>query len=172
VESISRLLAESFTAKFGPDNPPGVVEAYADASFSPIAVAGQLADPTARLLVAEIDRELTGVANLVEGPAPVELPGRRPLQLSRLYTRTGATGSGIGSLLMRRVLEMAAEQEYDVIWLGVWEHNAGAIAFYRRWRFEEVGTLVFRLGDDDQTDLLMCRPVMGVAETTLEGPVT
>lgn len=46
----------------------------------------------------------------------------------------------------------------DVVWLGVWEHNPCALAFYRKWQFEVAGEHVFRLGDDPQRDLLMRRP--------------
>jgi ribosomal protein S18 acetylase RimI-like enzyme len=46
----------------------------------------------------------------------------------------------------------------DVAWLGVWEHNPRAIAFYRKWGFVEVGEHTFPVGDDPQRDLVLCRP--------------
>jgi ribosomal protein S18 acetylase RimI-like enzyme len=45
------------------------------------------------------------------------------------------------------------------LWLGVWEHNARAQAFYRNWNFTDIGTHVFQLGDDPQTDILMQRAI-------------
>lgn len=32
------------------------------------------------------------------------------------------------------------------MWLGVWEHNSRARAFYRKWEFREVGQQIFQLG--------------------------
>ena len=45
----------------------------------------------------------------------------------------------------------------DLIWLGVWEQNPRAIAFYTKWGFVEVGAQTFRLGSDLQRDLVMAR---------------
>jgi ribosomal protein S18 acetylase RimI-like enzyme len=44
---------------------------------------------------------------------------------------------------------------YDVFWLGVWEHNTRALAFYRKWGFEVFGSHIFQLGEAQDTDLLM-----------------
>jgi ribosomal protein S18 acetylase RimI-like enzyme len=45
------------------------------------------------------------------------------------------------------------------LWLGVWERNLRALAFYRKWRFDVVGEQIFELGDDPQRDLTMRRDV-------------
>jgi ribosomal protein S18 acetylase RimI-like enzyme len=42
-----------------------------------------------------------------------------------------------------------------VLWLGVWERNARALAFYSRWGFTEVGEMHFLLGNDPQRDLVL-----------------
>ena len=60
---------------------------------------------------------------------------------------------------MKACLYEAEKRSCDTIWLGVWEHNPRARAFYRKWGFVEVGTQLFQLGDDLQNDLLMQRPV-------------
>ena len=60
---------------------------------------------------------------------------------------------------MKVCLHEAVAAGCDVIWLGVWEHNPRAIAFYHKWGFKQVGTQTFHLGDDLQTDWVMARPV-------------
>ena len=65
----------------------------------------------------------------------------------------------VGAELMRASLDTARLAGRRTLWLGVWERNARAISFYERWQFETVGEHVFRLGSDDQTDLIMARPV-------------
>jgi ribosomal protein S18 acetylase RimI-like enzyme len=45
------------------------------------------------------------------------------------------------------------------LWLGVWERNARAIRFYQKHGFADIGTQVFRLGTDLQTDRVMSRSV-------------
>jgi len=39
----------------------------------------------------------------------------------------------------------------------VWENNHRAQKFYGTWEFRKIGTHVFQLGGDAQTDLLMER---------------
>jgi ribosomal protein S18 acetylase RimI-like enzyme len=58
---------------------------------------------------------------------------------------------------MRELLEAARGAGHETMWLGVWEHNERALAFYRKWGFEVVGEHIFQVGDDPQNDLLMVR---------------
>jgi ribosomal protein S18 acetylase RimI-like enzyme len=60
---------------------------------------------------------------------------------------------------MKTDLDYASEKGFDTIWLGVWEHNHNSIAFYEQWGFETFGKHVFRLGNDDQNDLLMKKKI-------------
>jgi ribosomal protein S18 acetylase RimI-like enzyme len=41
----------------------------------------------------------------------------------------------------------------------VWEHNARAIAFYRKAGFEEIGLTVYVVGSDAQTDRVFMTPL-------------
>ena len=73
-----------------------------------------------------------------------------------------ASGTWVGweIELMDAVCAEAAVLDAGTLWLGVWERNPRAIAFYRKRGFIEVGAHVFRLGDDAQTDLIMQRDLM------------
>ena len=69
----------------------------------------------------------------------------------RFYIDTPVQATGIAHELMRAIEEVA-RREASAIWLGVWEHNRRAIAFYRKCGFETAGAHTFRLGEDLQTD--------------------
>jgi ribosomal protein S18 acetylase RimI-like enzyme len=64
-------------------------------------------------------------------------------------------GHKIGKALMEKALQIAQDQHYEVVWLGVWEKNTRAIEFYKKWGFKKFSSHIFRLGTEDQTDLLM-----------------
>jgi ribosomal protein S18 acetylase RimI-like enzyme len=68
-------------------------------------------------------------------------------------------GRGIAHQLMAAALELMQARRCDAAWLGVWEHNPRAIAFYHKFGFAEVGELPFSLGNDSQRDLVMARPL-------------
>ena len=77
--------------------------------------------------------------------------------LQRLYVDNSLHGRGVARLLMDASLAEAKEREYEVIWLGVWEHNERAYRFYQKFGFEKVGEHVFMLGADRQIDWILTR---------------
>ena len=155
--------AQAFADSFAADNRPEDMDTYLAESFNPEKQAAELADSKSIFLIAEIDGEMAGYARLLEGPPPKNVPGRRPIELVRIYAGRQWIGRGIGAALMRACLEEAARRGSDTIWLGVWERNHRAIAFYQQWGFTVTGTQPFRLGADLQTDFVMQRPIDAAA---------
>jgi ribosomal protein S18 acetylase RimI-like enzyme len=64
-------------------------------------------------------------------------------------------GCGVAQGLMHRVLETVQSRRCTDLWLGVWERNARALAFYRKFGFTMVGEHVFTVGTDPQRDLIL-----------------
>ena len=156
---LASLGAETFRDTFGDHNTPEDMESYLATAFSPAIQAAELADPRVTYLIAEVDGQPTGFAKLVDHPPEPVILGPRPLELERIYARRAWIGRGVGALLMQASLDEATRLGFETMWLGVWEHNPRARAFYRRWGFIEVGAHAFKLGEDNQTDILMERPV-------------
>jgi ribosomal protein S18 acetylase RimI-like enzyme len=96
---------------------------------------------------------------LRSGSAPDSVSGDKPIELVRLYVARESLGYGFGAALMQTSIEESKQRGYKTLWLGVWQHNHRARAFYRKWNFQEVGTHLFQLGNDPQTDILMQRSV-------------
>lgn len=157
------LLAEfgsqAFFDSFAADNSPEDMESYLAEAFSPEKQASELVDPASVFLIAEVEGRMAGYARLKEGPSPPGVSGSRPIELVRIYAGKEWIGRGVGARLMQACIAEAWRRGCDTIWLGVWERNPRAIAFYRKWGFVEVGTQTFVLGNDPQTDLVMQRPV-------------
>lgn len=161
-EPLAALAERSFRDTFAADNSPEDVEAYCRDAFSFLRVRAELEDPASTFLLAfrgEMSQPI-GYARLRTGNVHPAVTGPAPIELHRLYVDRGAIGGGVGAALMRANLDAARSGGYATLWLGVWEHNARALAFYRKWGFEAVGNRVFRLGSDDQTDFVMARPVV------------
>jgi ribosomal protein S18 acetylase RimI-like enzyme len=156
---LAQLGTRTFFDSFAAANTPENTAAYLAKSFGPEKQAAELAEPLSVFLIAEIDGAAAGFARLKEGQAHPAVSGVRPTEIVRIYACREWIGHGVGSALMRACLSEAEQRGCDVVWLGVWEHNPRAQAFYRKWGFEAVGTQLFMLGDDPQTDLVMQRPV-------------
>ncbi len=156
---LAALGAKTFHDAFIQDNQPENIAAYIHSAFSPQKMAADLADPASVFFIAEVNGSPAGYAHLNAGQPAEGISGARPLELVRIYALQEWIGHGIGAALMQAILEEARRRGHDALWLGVWERNPRAIAFYQRWGFEAVGSHGFRLGDEDQTDLLMQRTV-------------
>ena len=56
---------------------------------------------------------------------------------------------------MNACIEQARAWHADELWLGVWEKNPRAIAFYQKTGLRVVGRQTFQLGRDLQHDFVM-----------------
>ncbi len=161
---LASLAATTFRDTFGGDNTPENMDAYATSAFGADIQAAELGDPCLTVYLAELSGEVAGYAMLREGPAPASVAEENAVEIARLYAATHVIGAGVGATLMRRCLDEAAARGRRAVWLGVWEHNPRAIAFYRRWEFVDVGSTTFMLGRDRQTDRVMVHRVVSAEE--------
>jgi len=152
---LAELGACTFSDTFAADNTPADMAAYLASAFNPEQQAAELADPQCLFQIAENNGVAVGYSMLRSGNVLPEVTGDKPIELVRLYVSQDSLGSGVGAALMEACIGEAKQRGYQTLWLGVWERNHRAQAFYRKWNFHEVGTHVFHLGDDPQTDILM-----------------
>jgi ribosomal protein S18 acetylase RimI-like enzyme len=154
---LAELGARTFSETFAVDNTAEDMAAYLAASFGTEQQKSELADPEALFLIGEVEGVAAGYAKLKSGDAPDGVTDQRPIELVRLYALQQWLGRGVGAALMQSCIDHARQRGRQTLWLGVWENNQRARAFYRKWQFREVGTHIFQLGQDAQTDILMER---------------
>jgi GNAT superfamily N-acetyltransferase len=154
---LTELGARTFSETFAADNSPEDLAAYLAASFSPARQTAELADPASTFFIAEVGGLAAGYAHLHAGEPAGCVGGAKPVELVRLYVSREWLGRGVGEALMRACVDGARRAGHETIWLGVWERNGRAQAFYRKWDFRAVGEHVFQLGSDPQTDIVMER---------------
>lgn len=154
---LSELGARTFSETFAADNSPEDIAAYLATSFNIERQTGELQDPDSTFLIAEVDGRAAGYAKLHKSEPETGIEGANPVELVRLYVAREWLGRGVGEKLMRACVDEARQSGHESIWLGVWERNARAQAFYRKWKFRAVGEHMFQLGSDLQRDILMER---------------
>ncbi|MEP7148359.1 MAG: GNAT family N-acetyltransferase [Acidobacteriota bacterium] len=140
-----------------PKNAPDDLNYYMRQAFNEEQIAAELTDAKNIFLIAEIDGEAAGYSKIVIDRIEPGVTAERPVELSRLYSHQKHLGQGVGQTLMDACFERAKVEDRDVMWLGVWEFNPRAQRFYEKNGFRIVGSHVFQLGKDEQTDLLMQR---------------
>ena len=160
---LSRLAAATFRETFESHNTAEDMTRYVAEAFSRERQAAEIADPASTVIVAEdaapSGERLVGYAHLTTGTTPAAIGGPAPLELKRLYVARAWHGHGVAQALMQAALDAARQRHARTLWLGVWEKNARALAFYGKHGFSRVGEHTFMLGSDAQTDWLLERPV-------------
>ncbi len=156
-EMLAELCRKTFWDAFAehPENAPEDMVDYMEKAFNVETIRAELNEENSIFLIAEIENEAAGYAKITLGAIEAGIIAEKPIELNRLYSHQKFLGKGVGAKLMDECFEIAKENNCDVMWLGVWEFNPRAQAFYRKYGFCEVGKHIFQLGSDPQIDLLM-----------------
>lgn len=159
---LAELASRTFEETFGAGTRDEDMTLYLAESYGTSQQLREILDPDITTLLIECDENLAGYAMLRSGAAPDCVTGESPLELWRFYIASGWHGRGLAQPLMQRVELEAQRRGGQTLWLGVWEHNSRAKAFYSKCGFTDVGSHVFVVGTDPQTDRILVRQLSGV----------
>lgn len=156
---LAELAELTFRNTFEATNTPDDMNLHCANYYSEAIQAREISDPEMATLVCEHAGQLVGFVQLRWKRAADGVKAERPAEIQRLYVREAWHGKGVARDLMSESIALATAAGADQIWLGVWEHNPRAIAFYEKWGFSQVGDHIFPVGSDPQRDIIMTRVV-------------
>ncbi len=162
-KNLPALAEETFRETFGSMNTIEDMDLHCRTSYSEAIQLAEINDSKMATFVCEDGRNLIAFAQLRWSEAPGCVSAENPGEIKRIYVAKSWHGKGIAHELMATCLNEMAKRKSDVVWLGVWEKNPRAIAFYQKIGFVEVGSHVFPLGTDPQRDIIMVRSVTSPA---------
>ena len=146
---------QTFLETFSAGNTEENMKRYLEEGFSIEKLTSELNDSNTEFYFAVLDNRVIGYLKLNGGKAQTELKDEKAIEIERIYVLNEFHGKNVGQLLYNKAIQQAEAKNADYIWLGVWEENPRAIAFYKKNGFEAFGQHVFKLGDDAQTDIMM-----------------
>ena len=147
--------ARTFHDSFGADNDAEDMRKHLASSFSAARQLAEIRDPDIDTLICADGDTWQGFVQLRAGKVSDGVPSEGSIELWRFYVDKPWQGAGLASALMHAAKRCARERGATTMWLGVWERNARALAFYRKHGFTVVGSQVFVVGNDPQTDHVM-----------------
>ena len=153
--ALADLARTTFYDAFAATNDATDMALHLERAYGVSQQGAELQDPGITTLLVEQDGAAVAYAQIREHHAPACVTGPMPLELWRFYVDRRWHGRGIAPALMDRVKSEARLRGARTLWLGVWEHNARARAFYAKWGFIDVGEHIFLFGTDPQTDRVM-----------------
>ncbi|UHO40141.1 GNAT family N-acetyltransferase [Chryseobacterium capnotolerans] len=154
-DSIQKLAIQTFSETFAKDNTEEAMEKYLKESFNTEKVKSEINNPDSHFYIAWEEDNPVGYLKVNGGKAQTELQDETSLEIERIYVKKSHHGQKVGQLLYDQALKIAYQFNKSYLWLGVWEENLRALNFYRKNGFIEFDKHIFRLGDEEQTDLMM-----------------
>jgi len=154
-KSVQLIGRETFYETFAAGNSEENMQNYLSESFSDQNVKEELSNEESLFFIAWEEQVPIGYLKLNTGNAQTELKDPLAMEIERIYVKASHHGKRIGQLLYDKALEIAKQQHKQSIWLGVWEENPRAIRFYAKNGFVAFDKHVFKMGNDEQTDIMM-----------------
>ena len=155
VVPLQTLSTQTFSETFLAHNSEEDMKLYLASSFNLTTLQTELENSYSKFYCAYDGQNIVGYLKINWGNAQSELKDSTALELERIYVLKSHLGQKVGLALYEKALSVAKELDLDYIWLGVWEKNERALQFYKRNGFVEFDKHIFKLGKDEQTDLLM-----------------
>jgi len=155
LETIQKIGIETYDETFRSMNTDDTMDKYLTEAFSMDKLITEFHSIGCKFYFLFSDEALVGYLKLNEAPSQSDINDPDSLEIERIYVRKAYKGKGFGRILMNYALEQANTLKKKYAWLGVWEKNTDAIAFYKKMSFTEAGKHSFRMGDEIQSDYIM-----------------
>lgn len=155
IDQLKNIGEKTFEETFSVSNSEENMAKYLETAFSSEKLSAELNNPDSQFYFACMGIRVIGYMKLNTGQSQTELKNSEALEIERIYVLNEFHGKKVGQLLYDKALEIAETGRVPYVWLGVWEENPRAISFYKKNGFVEFDKHLFKLGDDEQTDILM-----------------
>lgn len=155
IDIIRDLSEQTFVETFADANFQEDMQNYIKENLTYDKIKGEISTEYSLFFLAEVEGAPVAYMKLNLEPAHTEVGFENSLEVQRLYVLKEYKNMKIGSNLMEKAIESARKNTLLYIWLGVWERNENAIAFYIKNGYEKISSHTFMLGDDEQTDYIM-----------------
>ncbi|PCE66449.1 GNAT family N-acetyltransferase [Sediminicola luteus] len=155
LDLLIRIAKDTFHAAFADQNDPADFANYMKRAFAKPTLLAELQEPNSTFYFIYEQEILVGYLKCNVAPAQTDLNDPESLELQRIYILPEFQGNGHGTEIMAWVKQIAREKGKIKLWLGVWEANLRAIAFYERHGFKKIGEHPYLIGTDEQMDWVM-----------------
>lgn len=155
INQLKEIGRKTFHETFSESNSEQNMQKYLDEKFSTEKLTEELNNTDSEFYFATLENNVIGYLKVNFGKSQTELKDDKALEIERIYVSKEFHGKKIGQLLYDKAIEIARNNHNDYVWLGVWEKNLRAIGFYKKNGFVEFDKHIFKLGNEEQTDLMM-----------------
>jgi ribosomal protein S18 acetylase RimI-like enzyme len=155
IDLLQNIGRQTFFETFSADNSAENMKKYLEEGFAFEKLMVELLDKNAVFYFAWINKNVIGYLKLNFGSSQTELKDDKAVEIERIYVLKEFHGKKVGQVLYEKAIHVAKQASAAYVWLGVWEKNTRAIRFYQKNGFVAFDKHIFKLGDEEQTDIMM-----------------
>ena len=155
LEQLRDIAVLTFINTYQHLNEPNNFQNYINENFSLSKLTEEFNNPFSQFYFLELNDKVIGYLKLNTNDAQTDKVGENCTEIERIYVLREQQGNGFGKLLINESISIAKADNFQFIWLGVWELNKSAIAFYEKMGFVAFDTHNFKVSNELQTDILM-----------------
>lgn len=159
IAQLQQIGRQTFYETFAASNTKENMTTYLEEGFSTEKLTEELNNPGSEFYFAILDNDVIGYLKVNSGESQTELNDENALEIERIYVLQQYHGQKVGQLLYEKAMQLAAAKAASYVWLGVWEENPRAIRFYQKNGFVAFDKHTFKLGTDEQADIMMKKPL-------------
>ncbi|MNJ59672.1 Protease synthase and sporulation negative regulatory protein PAI 1 [compost metagenome] len=160
LRQLQEISYETFKETFKHQNSPENMNAYLDSAFNLKKLENELSNISSQFFFTYFNDEIAGYLKVNTNDAQTEVMGDESLEIERIYIKNKFQKHGLGKCLLDKAIEIAIECKKIKVWLGVWQKNENAIAFYKKMCFVQNGAHSFFMGDEEQLDFIMTKTLI------------
>ncbi|PIF34673.1 ribosomal protein S18 acetylase RimI-like enzyme [Flavobacterium sp. 9] len=155
IDQLKEIGRKTFQETFSESNDEENMKKYLDEKFSSDKLTEELKNTNSEFYFATLENNVIGYLKVNFGESQTELQDAKALEIERIYVSKEFHGKKVGQILYEKAIQIAKTKNVDYVWLGVWEENHRALSFYKKNDFVEFDKHIFKLGNDEQTDIMM-----------------
>ena len=155
IDQLQKIGRQTFYETFSAGNSEDNMKKYLEEGFSFEKLTNEINDTNSEFYFAVFETNVVGYLKINFGQSQTELQDEKAIEIERIYVLKDFHGKSVGQMLYDKAIQISRQKSADFIWLGVWEENPRAIRFYKKNGFVEFDKHIFKLGNDEQTDIMM-----------------
>ncbi|EFJ68933.1 GNAT family N-acetyltransferase [Lactobacillus paragasseri] len=157
IQDLQQISRETFSETFGSQNSSENMEKFLNKAYAEEKLRSEIENKNSNFYFLIVNNQVAGYLKVNEGDAQTERVADNALEVERIYLKQNFQHQGLGLVLIKLAEELARKKNKANMWLGVWEKNYQAQAFYKKDGFKRVSQHTFVVGDDPQTDFILVK---------------
>lgn len=159
IKNLMEISEETFRDSFGHTTTKENMDQFVESAYDFYQLREEIANRNSLFFFVYEKDTVLAYLKLNVNEAQTEEIAENALEIERIYVRKPYQNLGLGKSLYNKAVEMAAILGKTAIWLGVYEHNENAKAFYKKLGFKRLGVHSFFVGNDRQQDIILGKSI-------------